>query len=130
MAGLGATEFKPKDFCYIVVYTPLNSDPHQDITEFLEGEIAEIQSNPKIIPPDHPIWRFYQAPPKKVNSIRAIVTDPRANRRHPADPIRQGYEPGRHYLVVQPQECNRYLTQVIEQQQQRMSQLETALQRR
>ncbi|MEK6940216.1 MAG: hypothetical protein AABX31_05810 [Nanoarchaeota archaeon] len=129
MAGLANSyiEFKPRDFCYIVVYTPM---ANQEVVEFLEGMVTEAHHAPKNIPHDHPIWRYYQEPPQKVRSIRAIVTDSRANLHSPKDPIRCYQEPGRHYLVVQPQECARYLTKVVEMQQQRISTLEGMLQRK
>ncbi|MDP3698339.1 MAG: hypothetical protein Q8R47_02020 [Nanoarchaeota archaeon] len=107
MVGLTYTEFKPQDFCYIVVYTPIPS--HEDVVEFLEGNVTEVSHNSQKIPPEHPIWRYLHTPPKKVESIRAVVTDPHPIIRHPSDPIKQGQEPGRNYLVVPPLEYFRYL---------------------
>ena len=108
MVGLTYTAFKPQDVCYIVVFTPL---VNQEVIEFLEGKVLEIDEEHKSqqIPGAHPIWRYLQSPPKKVEAIRAIVTDPRPIARHPADPIRKGQEPGRNYLVVPPLECFKYL---------------------
>ncbi len=125
MVGLTYIEFKPQDFCYIVVFTPVEN---QEVIEFLEGKVTEVSHAPQNIPGDHPIWRYLQQPPKTVKSIHAIVTtDSRAAVRHPADPIREEQEPGRSYLVVPPQDCGRYLTKVIGMQQERISQLEAML---
>jgi len=107
MVGLRYTAFKPQDFCYIVVYTPISS--HEDVIEFLEGKVTEVSQTPQKMPSDHPIWRYLQSPPKRVEAIRAIVTDPRLIIRHHSDPIKQGQEPGRNYLVVPPSDCFRYL---------------------
>jgi len=106
MVGLTYTEFKPQDFCYVVVFTPVEN---QEVIEFLEGKVMEVSNQSAKMPSDHPIWRYLQSPPKKVEAIRAIVTDPRPIIRHPSDPIRLGQEPGRNYLVVPPLECFRYL---------------------
>ncbi len=116
MAGLTSTYFRPNDFCYIVLYTPLHFQREEP--DFLEGLVSEVGPQPTEIPHHHPIWRFPQVPPKSIYSIRAMVlSDPREGRRHPVDPIRVNEEPGRHYLVVHPQECVRYLLGEVERKE-------------
>ena len=143
MVGLTYTEFKPGENCYIVVFTFIS--PTQEVMEFLEGKVKEISFVGADFPPTHhPLLRyFWQTPPRMIRAIQAEVTyDQGAEQRNPADPIRAHQVPGRHYLVVPPQECVRYLKEIFTQtqnaleriqkmsfvQQQRIGQLETALQ--
>ena len=114
MAGLTYFPFRPGDFCYVVVYTPI--PPHYVLeAEFLEGMVKEVNHVPKEMPPDHPLWKYFQIPPKMVQSICAIVTsDPSAALRHPTDSIRINQEPGRSYLVVHPREYVHHLKKQME----------------
>ncbi|MEK6905110.1 MAG: hypothetical protein AABX24_01790 [Nanoarchaeota archaeon] len=116
MAGLTYTPFRPGDFCYVVVYTPI--PPRYALeAEFLEGMVKEVNHVPKEMPPDHPLWRYSQVPPKMVQSICAIVTsDPSAALRHPTDSIKINQEPGRNYLVVHPREYVHHLTKQMREQ--------------
>jgi len=129
MVGLTDQEFKPDDFCYIVVYTPISSQ--QEVTEFLEGRVIEVSSIGANFPPEnHPLLRyFWQAPPKMIREIQAEVTDPKAEQRNPADPIRLHQVPGRHYLVVPPQECVRYIKEALAQAQNTLGRTQHTLER-
>ena len=118
MAGLTYREFKPNDFCYIVVYTPVSAQ--QEVIEFLEGRVREFSNiGANVPPPEHPLSRYFcNRPPLMIREIQAeVITDANADQRHPTDPIRQYQVPGRHYLVVPPQECVRYYKQVLGQTQ-------------
>lgn len=130
MTGLTYTEFKPDDDCYIVVFTPIS--PKQEVLEFLEGKVKEVSTVGADFPPsNHPLLRyFWQTPPKMIREIKAEVTDSQAAYRHPTDPIILNQEPGRHYLVVPPQECVRYLKEVLGQTQNTLGRTQQTLERK
>ena len=129
MVGLTDREFRPDDDCYIVVYTPISAQ--QEVIEFLEGKVLEVSSvGANFPPPNHPLLRyFWEKPPKMIREIKAEVTDSRAGPRSPADPIRLHQVPLRHYLVVPPQECVRYLNQVLAQTQNTLGRTQQTLER-
>lgn len=128
MAGLTNTEFKPDDDCYIVVFTPIS--PKEEVLEFLEGKVKEVYSTSATVPYDHPLLRYLQTPPKIIRAIRAEVTDPKAAHHHPVDPIILNQEPGRHYLVVPPQEYVRYLREALAQTQNALGRTQQTLERK
>lgn len=129
MVGLTYKEFKPGDDCYIVVFT--STFTNQEVIEFLEGKVKEVSSaGADFPPPHHPLLRyFWQSPPRMIRSIQAEVTDPQAANRSPADPIRLHQVPGRHYLVVPPQECVGYMKEFLAQTQNTLETTQNALER-
>ncbi len=126
MVGLTYIEFKPQDFCYIVVFTPVEN---QEVIEFLEGKVKEVSSIVTVPPLNHPLLRYPQSPPKIIRAIHAEVTDSKAAYRNPIDPIKLNQEPQRHYLVVPHKEYVRYLNEFLVQTQDTLEMTQDSLER-
>ncbi len=111
-----AINFKPGDFCYIVVYTIVPPEHHEK-PEFLEGMVTDVDKPPVPKSLYHPLWKYWSEKPAIVRSISAMVTaDPRETQIYALEPVLLNEEPKKDYLVITPEEHDNYHYKIIERQ--------------
>ena len=108
--------FKPGNFCYIVVYS-LTLPSFYGRMDFLEGTVIDVDKPPVPKSIYHLLWKFWGEKPELIRSIAALATaDSRETQKNVIEPVVLDHEPSKDYLVVTPEEHDKYLYNIIERQ--------------